>query len=87
MGQFPHASVPSSLELDSRAANFLDDVRLIVKDLRILGDGIFWASGTGTPEGVVPANPGSLYSRLDGGAGTTFYVKESGIGSTGWTAK
>lgn len=50
-----------------------------------LGD-ISWTSGTGSPEAVVTANIGSLYSRLDGGAGTTLYVKESGTGNTGWSA-
>jgi hypothetical protein len=44
-------------------------------------------SGTGTPEGVVAAPVGTLYSRLDGGAGTTLYVKETGTGNTGWDAK
>lgn len=43
--------------------------------------------GTGTPEGVVTANVGSLYLRTDGGAGTTLYVKQSGTGNTGWAAK
>ena len=44
--------------------------------------------GEGSPEGVVVANRGTLYMRLDGGAGTTLYVKESGDGlDTGWTAK
>lgn len=44
--------------------------------------------GTGDPEGNVIANIGSLYGRLDGGAGTTLYVKESGTGTdTGWIAK
>ena len=43
--------------------------------------------GTGTPEGVVTAEVGSTYRRLDGGANTTFYVKESGTGDTGWVAK
>lgn len=33
--------------------------------------------GTGTPEGSVVANIGSIYLRKDGGAGTSFYVKES----------
>lgn len=42
---------------------------------------------TGSPEGVVSAGIGTLYRRLDGGAGTTLYVKESGTGSTGWVAK
>lgn len=43
--------------------------------------------GTGTPEGAVTAAIGSLYTRADGGAGTTLYVKESGSGNTGWVAK
>ncbi len=46
-----------------------------------------WTSGTGSPEGVVTAPVGSLYTRTDGGANTTLYVKESGTGSTGWVAK
>lgn len=43
--------------------------------------------GTGTPEAAVTAIVGSDYRRLDGGATTTLYVKTSGIGNTGWTAK
>lgn len=44
-------------------------------------------SGSGSPEGVVTANIGSLYLRTNGGAGTSFYVKESGSGNIGWVAK
>ena len=44
-------------------------------------------SGTGSPEGVVAAPVGTIYIRLDGGADTTLYVKESGTGNTGWVAK
>ena len=44
-------------------------------------------SGTGSPEGVVVAPVGSLYTRTDGGASTTLYVKESGTDETGWVAK
>lgn len=44
-------------------------------------------SGSGTPEGNVTAGVGSTYSRTDGGASTSFYVKESGTGNTGWVAK
>lgn len=44
-------------------------------------------AGTGTPEGNVTAAMGSLFLRTDGGASTTLYVKTSGSGSTGWTAK
>ena len=47
-----------------------------------------WAlEGTGTPEGAVEAPVGHIYRRTDGGASTTFYVKESGTGNTGWVAK
>ena len=48
---------------------------------------VFWTSGSGSPESVVTAPVGSLYTRTDGGASTTLYVKESGTGSTGWVAK
>jgi hypothetical protein len=46
-----------------------------------------WLCSTGSPEGVVTAGIGSLYTRTDGGAGTTLYIKESGTGNTGWVAK
>lgn len=42
---------------------------------------------TGTPEGVVTAPVGSLALRIDGGAGTSLYVKQSGTGNTGWVGK
>ena len=45
------------------------------------------ATCTGTPEGVVTAPIGSIRVDLNGGAATTLYVKTSGTGSTGWTAK
>ncbi len=52
------------------------------------GDGTpVWTSGSGSPEGALTAVVGSLYTRTDGGAGTTLYVKESGSGNTGWVAK
>ena len=43
--------------------------------------------GTGTPEGNVTAGVGSTYHRLDGGANTSFYVKEANTTSSGWVAK
>jgi hypothetical protein len=52
-----------------------------------LGGEVGWFKGTGSPEGVVTAPIGSFYSRKDGGAGTSMYVKESGTGNTGWVAK
>ena len=48
---------------------------------------VTWTSGAGSPEGVVTAPVGSLYSRTDGGLLTSLYVKESGTGNTGWAGK
>jgi hypothetical protein len=46
------------------------------------------SSGAGSPEGVVPGSPGDFYTNTTGGAGTTLYVKETGVGTTtGWVAK
>lgn len=43
------------------------------------------ASGSGSPNSAVTANPGSVYTNTSGGAGTTLYAKESGSGTnTGW---
>jgi len=44
-------------------------------------------SGVGTPEGLIYAPVGTIYSRSDGGANTSIYVKESGTGNTGWVGK
>ena len=52
-----------------------------------LPGGITWTSGAGSPEGVVTAPIGSIYSRSDGGLLTSFYVKQSGTGNTGWAGK
>jgi hypothetical protein len=46
-----------------------------------------WTSDATSPEGVYAAPVGSIFSRTNGGAGTSFYVKESGTGNTGWVAK
>jgi len=53
----------------------------------IAGQTVSWTSGTGSPNGVVSANTGSMYTNASGGASTTLYVKTSGSGNTGWTAK
>ncbi len=68
-----------------------------IKDLYLSGSiiggtislpgGITWTKGVGSPEGAVTAPIGSLYSNTSGGATTTLYVKTSGAGNTGWTAK
>lgn len=45
---------------------------------------ILW--GMGSPEAVVVASPGSLYLNQSGGAGTSIYIKETGVNKTGWKA-
>jgi hypothetical protein len=45
-------------------------------------------SGSGTPNGNVAGNPCDTYLNTAGGAAATFYVKETGAGTTsGWVAK
>ena len=44
-------------------------------------------TGAGSPEGAITAAVGSIYTRTDGSTSTTLYVKTSGTGNTGWTAK
>lgn len=44
-------------------------------------------SGYGSPLNVIAAKVGSTYRRFDGGANTSFYVKESGTDASGWVAK
>ncbi|CAN7361139.1 glycosyl hydrolase family 28-related protein [Paenibacillus sp. LjRoot56] len=50
-------------------------------------NGLQLTYGTGSPEGVVTANQGSIYIRKDGSASQALYIKESGTGNTGWVAK
>lgn len=52
-----------------------------------LGEGPTVGFCAGSPEAAVTATPGSIRLRTDGGASTTLYVKTSGTGNTGWTAK
>lgn len=46
------------------------------------GTGGAGAVGTGSPEGVVTAPPGTTYFDT---AGDGLWIKESGAGNTGWT--
>lgn len=55
--------------------------------IRVSNGTATWSSGAGSPEGVLTAPVGSLYTRTDGGASTTLYIKETGTGNTGWVAK
>ena len=42
--------------------------------------------GRGTPVGMVSAPPGSDYRNLNGGVGSTLWIKQSGIDASGWIA-
>jgi cytoskeletal protein CcmA (bactofilin family) len=42
------------------------------------------SSGSGSPEGSVSADVGSLYLRTDGASGNQLWTKETGGGNTGW---
>ena len=50
-----------------------------------VSSGIF--QGSGPPNGVVTADPGSIYQNTDGGVGISLWVKESGRGNIGWVSK
>lgn len=64
---------------------YQNGIRFMTTDGTFNDRGIF--TGGGSPEGVIPAQPGSLYLNVNGGANVTLYVKQSGSGSTGWVAK
>lgn len=53
-----------------------------VTTLTMNGTQLFLTRGNGDPNGVVSANPGSLYMDTDG----ALWVKTTGTGDTGWTA-
>lgn len=69
----------------------LNEINRMIKTLfdLVAGDGeqVRVFNGNGSPEGSVVAGVGSIYMRVDGGASTSIYVKESGTGATGWIAK
>ena len=78
------AVVDAAYDLGNAAFRFKD---IFVQSIRPGAGTAIWTSGTGTPEGNVTAPVGSLYTRTNGGTGTTLYVKETGTGNTGWVAK
>jgi hypothetical protein len=69
--------------VDANWTNARAEIQVRRADAFVPGMTLF---GTGTPEGAVAAPIGALYTRQDGGTGTTLYVKESGTGNTGWRA-
>lgn len=84
----PYSSAASNPELDYvAAANQMRTASGKKPAPNMVGDGVQMLTGSGTPEGAVTARVGSLYLRTDGSTSTTLYVKTSGTGNTGWTAK
>ena len=66
---------------------FLQDMLEIAKSVQLKGNDVQSLAGAGAPEGVITANVGSTYRQTDGGTLTSFWVKESGTGNTGWASK
>lgn len=62
------------------------DLDVMGGDIELFGTKLI-TYGSGAPEGAVSAPVGCLYLRIDGGVGSTLYVKQSGTGNTGWAAK
>ena len=52
-----------------------------------LTTGTLWSSDAVNPNGVITGSPGDLFSDTSGGAGATFWIKETGVATnTGWVA-
>jgi hypothetical protein len=75
---FKYRSAPGVLKTDGTSE---------ANQFRIKTNGPILASGTGSPEGVLTAVVGSTYARTDGSTNTARYIKETGVGNTGWIAK
>jgi len=81
-------SFPKDVSLLNRA---LEQAEQTTNDVARLKQNVFTQvnlpqhEGMGSPEGALVAPIGSIYQRLDGGSGTSLYIKESGDGlNTGW---
>jgi len=74
------------IQIFSNTSNTTADA-VFPEHVRVNGTAARLLSGSGTPEAAVTAPIGSVFMRTDGSTGTSFYVKESGTGNTGWVAK
>lgn len=63
--------------LTNRAAEFLEEITRQVNLSTII-------EGSGSPEGVVIADPTKLYMDTTGADESVLYIKQSGTGDTGW---
>jgi len=60
-----------------RMAEFIEAITLQVNQNIIL-------NGTGSPEGVVTAEPFKTFLDTAAAAGSNYYIKRTGSGNTGW---
>lgn len=85
---FSQVLLPSADNARDIGSSGLRVANAYAKQVRPGSGAPIWTSGTGTPQGVVAAPVGSLFTREDGGTTTTLYVKETGgATNTGWVAK
>jgi hypothetical protein len=78
------------VDLDHQETDTPGTVLYIAAAFSRVRNGNIWTRpfhGDGSPEGVVSALRGMTYTNRAGGAGATFWVKETGSGNTGWVAK
>jgi hypothetical protein len=79
-GYIQISNADGRLSFDGGSKVFYTAANTYIQDL-------YRRAGSGDPNGTVTAPVGATYNRTDGGAGTSFYVKESGTGNTGWVGK
>ena len=74
--RFIQITTPNS-EMTDRMAQFMEALTRQVNQNTVLSD-------SGSPEGVITAEPTTLYMDTAGSAGSILYVKKTGAGDTGW---
>ena len=73
---------------DSGVTLFFDGLQMLstlVNGIQIDGQ-TTWTTGSGSPEGVVTANPGSIYSDQVSGSSLPLWAKNFSNGNTGWVS-
>lgn len=79
---------PDAFEFLQDIVNRLNGQTLVNGFVQTEIAGVTITIGQGDPNGVVEGSPPDLYLNLNGGAGSTFWVKESGSATdTGWVGK
>ncbi len=81
------AALVTALQVDNQKSNVFGEFGLVRIDdaTSTATNKMFF--GAGSPLNVVTAPIGSVYFQSDGGAGTTFWVKEAAVDATGWVGK